>query len=1111
MTSFFASNMALVEQYHPHLLPHLKGLTPFPVSSEHPENFRFKNIWMHDVQNPGNECHSHFNTVTPQQSGAVILLGMGLGHGASRLVEQRPGIAHFFIFERHPEVFLQALCQKDLSLLLKDKRVHIFLTDPEDMAEAISPANRILKLENAFILPHQPSLQMDPDGYENLRQDIYKRLNQLNVSGSTLMLHGSTFFKNRMSILPLIQKNRLLQELANAFQGVPAILIAGGPSLTQELDTLKKFQGRAVLFAVDTVLPALASNNIVPDFVTSLDYQELTYEKIAPAAPFFENRVNLISMPFVTRKVPCQFPFKEIFWAFSTANLERWINHLMGGSMENGGAGTVAHMNMIAAISLGCSPIVLLGQDLCYPMGKNTHVQSTVLSFDESGKIEDRVNIQTNNGIPAFTNRGFYDFKVFFEQMIKANPGHYINATLPGAVIEGTEVMPLQDILPAFCTKEVSAETIINQSSQHVPWKHAPEATEKALRATLKSIQKLEKVLRVCQKEGNSALQGVDKLIHAGKQYPSLTTLPSPLHRAIEAADKAHKQADREKIWALMDDITLEGLRTSERMLMEIDRLAENGPYLQWLRLSLERLNEISRVRMNSLSLMKSGVESAIQSMEKNPAFHPEKNLSLLEALRFFHETDDLASARKVISQLSDEEKNMDEVLLIRGKIAATYMDYEKANGFFSKIHPPPLQKEVDKFRKKWGDTYTDFAALRTSANIRVSLRMLQKGLAMAPDHYGLTLLLQRLFRRMLHSLQQRLEQGPALLTLWEDWLSDNPMIQNLLPPSDFATFLEIRAEKEEKDRQPEKARVLLELAQTKEETAPRHIKLMHLCFSLEYFTAGLQHLQAATDLDAEMAVHWESIGDRLEANGEDASALEAYGKGLALLPLHAPLHLKTGQIFLRHGDIDQARHHLTIYKELLEKPAQAPEAGIRKEAEQLMAKEKPEEALQLLIPLQHTQNNDADFWNLFGCACHRTGRMQDAEQCFRTALSLTPDHSLAHYHLGLLLQENGYFREAEATYSNALRADPEMTSALTNLGVLAFNRGEYEAAAGHFEKVLAFQPLYPDAFYNYAKTLEAMGKKEQALKAYDLVLELNPDHSMALSAQDNLRQNKKA
>lgn len=1113
MSTLFAANMAILKHRYPELLPRIADLSPQGEKPDGslPPNLRFRGVWLHDQTNPGSECAQHFTTLPPEKPGVAIMIGMGLGHSAIRLITERPMVSHFFVFERHPEVFLEAMHRMDLRPLLEDERVHFILGVPEDLEKQLKVAVKALRLENIYTLLHPPSFQADPEGYETLKMAVFEEVNQFNISGATLMHHGMKFFENRMTLLPLLRRHRLLQELRSAFKDTPAILIAGGPSLNEDVHKLSRFTDRALLFAADTALPLLARHRIAPHFVTALDYEPITYEKIAETAPFMADKTSLISMPFVSPKIPKAFPFKEIFWAFTAGNMERWLNITAGGSLENGGAGSVAHLNMIAAITFGCSPIIMVGQDLAYTEMQD-HAEDVVISNAKEMKrllaSSDRFVVDTNDGKTALSDRRFFNFKTTFESMIAANPGHYLNATRKGAVIEGAKPTDLDTVFQEHCQTSFDVNRSVETTLAASTRKQDGSIPEKDLRKKLKTITRMKKILHEAIRDGQTALKETKALIAQGKTFKSLGTLPPKLHRRITAIDKLHNQADKEDIWTLIDDLTLNGLKSTERMQLEISRLARTGPFLEWLSLTISRLNTVGEVRLHWISFLETHIQKALSAMTRDPLFHPQTAPRTEDALRTYLDT---GNYRLGIPLLSGEKDSLEtpEALVFQGITAALHTEYEKADACFAKVAGTGREQDVAAFRQNWGDEYAEFALWGQEFDPKLALRMLIKGYRMAPEHPELHRILSRIFRLHLPGMQEDTDTPDNLREHWENWISESPQLLDLLPDIEVAAFLFSAAQKELAAGHPEQARPLLTIAADRHQDPEILIALVDLCFARNDFSDGLHYLRMAVSKKADLATKWEEVGDRLMANAQPEPALAAYMEGFSALPSHKDFLLKTGNALLAAGAPEKAREYLNEYKTRMETdPIGSPDPSPLDQAKSLLGKGEGEAALSLLAGIQTQFASDAVFWNLFGSACRLTGRVQDAERCFREACTIDPAYAEALFHLGLLFHEHGHTEPAAKAYQKALQADPKMVTAQNNLGSLSFDRGDFETAAHLFEKAIDINPLYPDAHFNFAKSMERLGQKEKALRAYRMTMDLAPHHPFAKEARNRLQEN---
>ena len=157
----------------------------------------------------------------------------------------------------------------------------------------------------------------------------------------------------------------------------------------------------------------------------------------------------------------------------------------------------------------------------------------------------------------------------------------------------------------------------------------------------------------------------------------------------------------------------------------------------------------------------------------------------------------------------------------------------------------------------------------------------------------------------------------------------------------------------------------------------------------------------------------------------------------------------------------------------------------------------------------------------------HQSGRLQEAEKCYRQLLQDAPDHSDAWHLLGILCYSQGKLAEAVANYQQAIRVRPEFAEALTNLGVAFMASGrlpdaiacyrraiginsklpgphnnlglalidqnQLDEAAGCFRAALRLDPNFQEAHYNLGKTLHQQGRLKEAIACYRRSLELRP------------------
>ena len=130
-------------------------------------------------------------------------------------------------------------------------------------------------------------------------------------------------------------------------------------------------------------------------------------------------------------------------------------------------------------------------------------------------------------------------------------------------------------------------------------------------------------------------------------------------------------------------------------------------------------------------------------------------------------------------------------------------------------------------------------------------------------------------------------------------------------------------------------------------------------------------------------------------------------------------------------------------------------------------------------------------FW--LGAIEHRSGALPAAVEQFEIALKANRRHppwllqtGLAHFQLHAL-------DRAEYLYREALRLDPRYPLAHYNLGILLQERRNWVGARRAFEAALAHRPAFPESLVNLANTLVELGEFKTAEANYRRALSINP------------------
>ncbi len=105
-----------------------------------------------------------------------------------------------------------------------------------------------------------------------------------------------------------------------------------------------------------------------------------------------------------------------------------------------------------------------------------------------------------------------------------------------------------------------------------------------------------------------------------------------------------------------------------------------------------------------------------------------------------------------------------------------------------------------------------------------------------------------------------------------------------------------------------------------------------------------------------------------------------------------------------------------------------------------------------------------------------------NSETLWAHALAHGPnDNWLAHYNMGVALQNRGNYQAAKDHYTEALRLHPGYDQSQNNLGNVLSSLGRYEEAETHFTEAVRINPGNEKAHGNLGKILSRRGKYDRA------------------------------
>ena len=208
------------------------------------------------------------------------------------------------------------------------------------------------------------------------------------------------------------------------------------------------------------------------------------------------------------------------------------------------------------------------------------------------------------------------------------------------------------------------------------------------------------------------------------------------------------------------------------------------------------------------------------------------------------------------------------------------------------------------------------------------------------------------------------------------------------------------------------------------------------------------------------------------------------------------------GDFYFATGDMDKA---VTEYSRLNQEHPKDPQVT-KNYVQLLILKNRLDEARKLNDELLKTGPNDVEALVYRGQIQIRDGHSNDAVQTLQTAIKNDPDNGVAHYHLGLALDQVGDLAAAENEWCNAVRLRPDLAEAQHALAAVALRKGDMPGLEQAATQIIALQPASPDGYALRAISLVNRKSFDKAEEDIRKAMEVAPQGPVGYIQLGNLR-----
>ena len=298
--------------------------------------------------------------------------------------------------------------------------------------------------------------------------------------------------------------------LKDAFKDIPAIVCGAGPSLANDIETLRRLQERALIFAGGSAITALSHQGVIPHFGIAYDPNEEELKRFM-AASSFEIPILYASRLHAGIFNTCNGPSGYLHtqtggWA------EYWMEDKLGLNQEPLQMGftmealSVTTAALQLACSYGCNPIILVGVDLAftnnqaYTLGVMTSSSARLKKRKEevrtSEKLLSRKDIYGN---PISTLIKWVMESATISTFVKNNSDFtFINATSGGLGFKNVPNTLLHKLSFSCC---YDLYGMVHQAIETHPLPIAPGKIEEQITLLRESLEKAESYIGIAFEE----------------------------------------------------------------------------------------------------------------------------------------------------------------------------------------------------------------------------------------------------------------------------------------------------------------------------------------------------------------------------------------------------------------------------------------------------------------------------------------------------------------------------------------------------------------------------------------------------------------------------------
>ena len=410
---------------------------------------------IHSAYDPQREASTFIQPALKANPDLLLIFGLGLGYHLECIVQKMKRV-QVIVFEPSQQVYQIYLQKGRLSHGPKDWLS--ITTHLEEFNEVFSkryiyrPGDLSLGL---LIFP--PYAKLFPEELACFQENLNRMVTRKASNADTIAQKKRLWFENFLENIPHLLESPDITSLSGLFQNIPSFLVGAGPSLSKNVDLLKKANDRALIFSANAAFSRLNQEGVQPQITGVLEGSDVSHHL---------KGMKGISQTYLAVEA-CGHPrhFQIESKGRFVFHSQKWSAELLGKSVFLPNGGHVGSAGFTMAVLLGCNPLLLVGQDLTFE-GDKVHAKG---AEDSSILTENEETV----GIPrderrAIARRSMSAYQMWYEEsaayLRREDPQRILlNATEGGITIPGIPNVSLQEALEKFCRNEFDFEKVLQK------------------------------------------------------------------------------------------------------------------------------------------------------------------------------------------------------------------------------------------------------------------------------------------------------------------------------------------------------------------------------------------------------------------------------------------------------------------------------------------------------------------------------------------------------------------------------------------------------------------------------------------------------------------------